>query len=104
MSIRARKCSHSVFKSSTRYQQRHLWFDRIKNNVAICNGETNPEKLAELRNGNCKKSEQEMAKALETNGRKDYFIWFETRIQMYKTFKFKSKNAISKLNKYPNWQ
>jgi hypothetical protein len=23
---------------------------------------------------------------------------------MYKTFKFKSKNAISKLNKYPNWQ
>ncbi len=24
---------------------------------AICNGETNPEKLAKFRNGNCKKSE-----------------------------------------------
>jgi transposase len=27
---------------------------------AICNGETNPQKLAELRNGNCKKSEQDL--------------------------------------------
>ncbi|MGA9637786.1 hypothetical protein [Flavobacterium sp.] len=41
---------------------------------AICNRETSPEKLAELRNGNCKKSEQEMAKALQTNGRKDYLF------------------------------
>lgn len=31
---------------------------------AICKGEMNPEKLASLRYGNCKKSEQEIAKAL----------------------------------------
>ena len=32
---------------------------------AICKGETNPEKLAAYRHGNCKKSEQEIAKALQ---------------------------------------
>jgi len=30
---------------------------------AVCKGEKNPQKLASLRNGNCKKSEEEIAKA-----------------------------------------
>ena len=37
----------------------------------ICKGESNPEKLASLRHGNCRKSEKEIAKALQSNGRKD---------------------------------
>ncbi len=41
---------------------------------AICKGETDAAKLASFRNGNCKKSEQEIAKALQTNGRKDYLF------------------------------
>ena len=34
---------------------------------AICNGEKNPERLAELRHHNCKKSKEEIAKALPPN-------------------------------------
>lgn len=41
---------------------------------AICSGEDNPEKLASLRHGNCRKSEEEIAKALQSNGRKDYLF------------------------------
>ncbi len=50
---------------------------------AICNGETNPEKLASLRNGNCKKSEAEIAKALQTNNRKDYLFALKHEYQMH---------------------
>lgn len=50
---------------------------------AICKGETNPEKLASLRNGNCKKSEEEIAKALQTNGRKDYLFALQQELEMY---------------------
>ena len=41
---------------------------------AICKGETNPQALASLRHGNCRKSEEEIAKALQSNGRKDYLF------------------------------
>jgi transposase len=50
---------------------------------AICNGEVNPEGLASLRNGNCKKSEEEIAKALQSNGRKDYLFALKHEYQMY---------------------
>lgn len=49
----------------------------------ICKGETDPAKLASLRNGNCKKSEQEIAKALQTNGRQDYFFTLKHEYAMY---------------------
>lgn len=41
---------------------------------AICDGETNPQKLAALRHGNCRKSEAEIARALQSNGRKDFLF------------------------------
>lgn len=50
---------------------------------AVCNGETNPEKLATLRNGNCKKSEIEMTKALQSNLRKDYLFALKQEYKMY---------------------
>lgn len=50
---------------------------------AICKGEKSPEKLAALRNGNCKKSEEEIAKALQTNGRNDYLFTLKHEYQMY---------------------
>jgi transposase len=56
---------------------------------AICNGETKPEKLAELRHGNCRKSEAEIAKALETNGRKDYLFALQQELDMYKIIQTK---------------
>jgi len=50
---------------------------------SICEGETNPEKLAAFRNGNCKKTEQEIAKALQTNGRKDYLFALKQEFETY---------------------
>ena len=50
---------------------------------AVCKGEKNPQKLASLRNGNCKKTEEEIAKALQTNGRKDYLFGLNQEYQMY---------------------
>lgn len=56
---------------------------------AICNGETKPEKLAELRHGNCRKSEAEIARALQTNGRKDYLFTLQQELDMYKIIQTK---------------
>jgi transposase len=50
---------------------------------AICDGETNPEKLASLRHGNCKKSEKEIAMALQSNGRKDYLFALQQELETY---------------------
>lgn len=50
---------------------------------AICNGETDATKLASLRNGNCKKSQDEFSKALQTNGRKDYLFTLHQEYKMY---------------------
>ena len=60
---------------------------------AICKGETNPEKLAAFRNGNCKKSEQEIAKALQTNSRKDYLFALNQEYQMYLNLQSKIKEC-----------
>jgi len=50
---------------------------------AICDGETNPRKLASLRHGNCRKSEEEIAKALQTNGSKDSLFALQQELDTY---------------------
>jgi transposase len=50
---------------------------------AICEGETSPEKLASLRHGNCRKSETEIARALQSNGRKDYLFALRQELDTY---------------------
>jgi transposase len=50
---------------------------------AICDGETNPQKLAMLRHGNCRKSEEEIARALQSNGRKDYLFALQQELDTY---------------------
>ncbi len=50
---------------------------------AICNGETNPQKLAALRHSNCRKSEEEIARALQNNGRKDYLFALQQELDTY---------------------
>jgi transposase len=50
---------------------------------SICEGETKPEKLASLRHGNCRKSETEIAKALQNNGRKDYLFALRQELDTY---------------------
>ncbi len=50
---------------------------------AVCKGEVIPEKLAALRHGNCRKSESEIAKALQSNGRKDLLFALTHEYQLY---------------------
>ena len=50
---------------------------------AICEGETNPEKLAMLRHSNCRKSEAEIASALQSNGRKDFLFALQQELDTY---------------------
>jgi hypothetical protein len=56
---------------------------------AICAGEANPEKLASLRHGNCRKSETEIAIALQSNGRKDYLFTLQQELDTYDHLKKK---------------
>jgi len=50
---------------------------------AVCKGETNPQTLAALRHGNCHKSEEDIAKALQSNGRKDYLFALQQELDTY---------------------
>ena len=49
----------------------------------FCQGETNPEKLASLRHYNCRKSEKEIAKALQSNGREDYMFALKQELETF---------------------
>jgi transposase len=67
---------------------------------AICKGQTDPQILASLRNGNCRKSETEIAKALHGNGRTDYLFALQQEFDTYKSLQKKIKlcdTAIEKL-------
>lgn len=67
---------------------------------AICKGQTNPKILASLRNGNCRKSELEIAKALHSNGRTDYLFALQQEYDIYKSLQLKigqCDEAIEKL-------
>jgi len=50
---------------------------------AIALGETDSKKLASLRHYNCRKSEEEIAKALHSNGRKDYLYALKDELDTY---------------------
>lgn len=54
----------------------------------ICKGNLNPVKLAKHRHFNCRKSEEEIAKALKGNSRKDYLFGLK---QEYVSF-YRSKS------------
>ena len=51
---------------------------------AFLNGEHQGEDLAKLRHYNCRKSEEEIAKALQFNGRKDYLFTLQQEWNSYK--------------------
>lgn len=71
---------------------------------AICQGECNPQLLASLRNGNCKKSEEEIAKALQSNGRIDYLFTLKQEYQMYKILQSKITECDIQIEKMLNEQ
>jgi transposase len=68
----------------------------------ICKGETDSETLATLRHGNCKKSEQEIAKALQTNGREDYIFGLKQEYELYKIIQKKIVECDKEISKQIN--
>lgn len=66
---------------------------------AICKGETNPQILASFRNGNCKKSEEEIAKALQSNKRPDYLFCLQQEVALYKTYRTQIENCDASIKK-----
>jgi transposase len=66
---------------------------------AICRGESSAEKLASLRHGNCRKSQQEIAKALQSNGRKDYLFGLQQELDLYKVLQAKIELCDKEIEK-----
>lgn len=69
---------------------------------AVCNGEKNPASLADLRNHNCRKSKDEIAKALQSNGRADFLFALQQEFDLYKTFQLKIEACDLEIEKMLN--
>ena len=69
---------------------------------AICLGETNAKKLASLRHYNCKRSEEEIAKALQSNGRQDYLFALQQELETYDHLQLKIKQCDVEIEKVLN--
>jgi transposase len=65
----------------------------------ICKGEQNPETLSELRHGNCRKSKEEIAKALHSNGRKDYLFALQQELEIYEQLQTKISTCDKEIEK-----
>jgi transposase len=66
---------------------------------AICQGESDPQKLASLRHANCRKSEDEIARALQSNGRKDYLFAFQQELETYDHLQMKIGQCDKEIEK-----
>lgn len=69
---------------------------------AIVLGETDPKKLASLRHYNCRKSEEEIAKALHSNGRKDFLYALKDELDTYEYLQKKIKKCDDQIAKKLN--
>lgn len=67
---------------------------------AICQGENDPEILASFRHGNCRKTKQEISKALQSNGRQDYLFALQQEYQMYLELQDKITECELQIKKY----
>jgi transposase len=66
----------------------------------ICMGETNPEALASHRHGNCRKSEEEIAKALQSNGRTDFLFGLKQEFDLYKQYQKRIEQCDKEIAKH----
>lgn len=67
---------------------------------AICQGNDDPANLASFRHGNCHKSEDEISKALQSNGRKDYLFALKQEYEMYQDFQKKIDICDNQIKKF----
>lgn len=66
----------------------------------ICNGNLDPQKLAAHRHGNCRKSYDEIAKALKGNNRKDYLFGLKQEYDSYLFFQKKIEDCDKQINSF----
>lgn len=66
---------------------------------SICEGEVDSSKLASLRHGNCRKSEEEIARALQGNGRKDYLFALQQELETYDHLQNKIEQCDMEIDK-----
>jgi transposase len=64
---------------------------------AICQGESDSKVLASFRHGNCRKTESEISKALQSNGRKDYLFALQQEYQIYNELQAKNIQCEHKI-------
>ena len=70
----------------------------------ICKGNLDPVKLSQHRNGNCKKSKEEIAKALKGNNRKDYLFGLKQEYDSYLFFQQKIDDCDKQINAFLHQQ
>jgi transposase len=70
----------------------------------ICKGNLDPRKLAEHRHFNCKKSYDEIAKALKGNNRTDYLFGLKQEYDSYLFFQQKIADCDNQINGFLNVQ
>jgi transposase len=64
----------------------------------ICKGNLNPEKLAEFRHYNCRKSQEEIAKALKGNNRTDFLFGLKQEYESYLFYQKKIEDCDKQIN------
>lgn len=65
---------------------------------AFVNGKENGKELAKMRHGNCRKSEAEIEKALQYNGRKDYLFALKQEWETYKYIQRQIEQTDAEIN------
>lgn len=66
----------------------------------ICKGNHDPKQLAKHRHYNCKKSEEEIAKALQGNGRADYLFGLQQEFESYQFYQKKIAACDKQIEKF----
>lgn len=66
----------------------------------ICKGNHNPESLAEHRHCNCRKSKQEIAKALHGNNREDFLFGLKQEFQAYQFYQKQIQQCDKEIDKF----
>lgn len=66
----------------------------------ICKGNLDPISLAKHRNGNCKTSEEEIAKALKGNNRKDFLFGLKQEYESYLFYQKQIENCDKQINTF----
>ena len=66
----------------------------------ICKGNLDPKSLAAHRHGNCKKSEEEIAKALKGNNRDDYLFGLKQEQESYQFYQKKIAECNQQISRF----